>query len=107
MQISDTWLQRRQMLKSKLLFRFVMLGIGLSIVIAIAYSAFINQRLVLKYADSTCKCNFDDGLKEQAAVAALRFSNTTYQRTKNELRTAYPGATISDCRAQESRTYAG
>jgi len=50
-------------------------------------------------ADSTCKCNFDEGLKEQAAVAALRFSNTTYQRTRNELHAAYPGATVSDCRA--------
>ena len=31
-------------------------------------------------ADSSLKCNFDECLKEQAAVAALPFSNTTLKR---------------------------
>ena len=38
---------------------------------------------------SSRKCNFGSRLKEQAAVAALAFSNTTYQRTRNELHAAY------------------
>jgi hypothetical protein len=76
---------------------------------AIESGCFLKSRSdkLKQYADSIRKCNFDESLKEQAAVAALRFSNTTYQRTRNELHAAYPGATVSDCRAQESRSYAG
>jgi len=61
---------------------------------------------VKNYLDSSRKGNFGSRLKEQAAVvAALVFSNTTYQRTRNELHAAYLGATLLNCYPQESGAF--
>ena len=64
-----------------------------------------NKAAMQYYVDSSRKCNFGSRLKEQAAVAVLVFSNTTYQRTRNELHAAYLRARLSDCYPQESGAF--